>query len=316
MKKANNCSIDVIIPVFNCEKFILDAVRSVENQTCRPDSIIIVDDGSTDNTLKILQKYISLVPLEVITKKNEGPNSARNLGLKMSNSEMVAFLDADDVWSESKLEEQLSLFILSEFKNLGLVYTDYILIDENGNKINDQSLYKINPYMRGKIFDKLIKGHLTAGSSSVMIKRKCFDKVGYFDENLRFGEDWDMWLRLSKEYEFDYVNNPLVKVRNHSLNTQKDKDLIFANEIKFQNKWIPILRRDRIYFANRIIDQIINQIKLKKYEKVPEYCRIANCELKYNTKKYLFHYTLNSIFLYLIIRLCYQILKRISRIFL
>src|SRR5574343_122865 len=130
----NIYSIDAIIPTYNQSMFILDAIKSIENQTYKPLNIFIIDDGSNDDTFDIVNKYIptSQIPIIYHKKENGGPNSARNFGLKLSKADFVAFLDSDDTWDKDKLSEQINLFEKSEFKNLGLVYANYSMMNKDG----------------------------------------------------------------------------------------------------------------------------------------------------------------------------------------
>lgn len=214
-------SIDVIIPVFNGAKYIAEAINSVDNQTLRPRTIIVVNDGSTDQTTNLVKKYQKQAKCKIIlySKNNGGLSSARNYGIKKSTAGLLAFLDADDLWLPTKLEKQLELFNKPSYKNLGVAFCDYEMIDENGKV--DQSIprSRLDQSSRGNIYTKLLEGNKVAGSGSgVLIKREVFQKVGYFDENLPAAEDWDMWLRIAREFDFDYVSQKLVQIRRHQTN--------------------------------------------------------------------------------------------------
>lgn len=268
-------TIDVIIPVYNGSKFIVDAISSVLNQTLSPTKIIVVDDGSTDNTKEILSRYAenSKEQIKIITKQNGGLSSARNAGIQASTADFVAFLDADDTWEVSKLEEQLQVFIKIGYKNLGLVYCDYDLIDTNGNK--DTRSYKVplNKNLQGAVFKKLLKSNkILSSGSGVLIKRDVFSKVGVFDENLKFGEDWDMWLRISQIYEVEYSDKVLVHIRRHIDSMTSSKRNVFMGELAFYKKWIPIIKgngyqiplRWRIKILYRLTQQLPNTDLIKE----------------------------------------------------
>lgn len=239
-------SVDVIIPVFNGEKFVADAIQSAAEQTYLPKRIIVVDDGSTDGTVEVVERLIRQVSVSVVLlrKENGGPNSARNLGLKQATSEFVAFLDADDEWEVNKLERQLAVFIDGK-SELGVVYCGYSLIDENGREMAGVPLIKIEETMRGDIYSKLLRGNMVVGSASaVLIRRSCFDTVGMFDESLRASEDWDMWLRIAEKFYFDFINERLIRIRRHPQNAQNDTLKMFANELLFFDKWGKRLPKD------------------------------------------------------------------------
>lgn len=234
-----SASIDVVIPVYNGEKFIRQALDSVVSQTCRPDRIIVVDDGSTDGTGDIVRSFNSEICIDYFRKINGGLSSARNTGLGRSCSDFVAFLDSDDEWYPDKLEEQLKTFRESEIQNLGVVYCEYGIIDDNGNLSDNHYVLRSDPAARGNVFDALLSANIITGSGSgVMVKRKCFDQTGLFDENLGACEDWDMWLRLAEFYGFDFVHRKLVKIRRHRGNLQNDKSHMFLNQLRFYDKWL------------------------------------------------------------------------------
>ncbi len=230
-----NKTIDVIIPLCNQGKFILDAIKSVEAQTLKPGNIFIIDDGSTDDGKEIIAKYkdLSVIPLTYIYKKNGGPNSARNIGVQLSNAYFLAFLDADDMWIEDKLEKQIEKFKSSIYENVGLVYTKYNLINSNNKKISGK-IVELDTDIQGNAYKSLQKANKILGSaSSVLIKKEVFGTVGLFDENLKFAEDWDMWLRISKKYDIDFVDKILVSIRRHDKNNSKNILKKITGKIKF-----------------------------------------------------------------------------------
>jgi glycosyltransferase involved in cell wall biosynthesis len=249
-------TIDVIIPAYNAEKFIERTIESVLSQTYLLRKIIVIDDGSIDKTVEVVENIskISKIPIVLISQENKGPNAARNTGLEHSDSEFIALLDADDIWKEEKLQKQIEVFEQSEFENLGLVYCGYELVDEKGEYVNKKNIL---PCLKGKVFNQLLKSNLISGScSSVLIKKECFEEVGLFDEKLRGSEDWDMWLRISKHYEFDYVDEPLVYITDRGASNNKNFEKMLDNRIKFLNKWMEEIKKERelvAFHRNKII---------------------------------------------------------------
>jgi glycosyltransferase involved in cell wall biosynthesis len=234
-------SIDVVIPVFNGQDYILQALHSVEQQSYVPHKIIVVDDGSTDKTPELVQGYASHVSVEYVRQANKGLSSARNTGIARCTSQYVAFLDADDEWMPNKLAEQVRIFDNSDFGNLGVVYSKYCIIDSDGKLTRRHYVFEPEPSIRGNIYTRLFEANKIAGSGSgVLIKRGCFDHVGLFDETLHACEDWDMWLRLASRYEFDFVPEVLVKIRRHKNSIQQNTLLMFRNQLLFYNKWLPV----------------------------------------------------------------------------
>jgi glycosyltransferase involved in cell wall biosynthesis len=231
--------VDVVIPVYNGEGFIREAIESVQQQTVVPNKIIVVDDGSTDDTAGVIAVSRGVVPVQYVLKENGGLSSARNRGLQEVNSEYVAFLDADDVWIRNKLEQQLKVFEETKLPRLGLVYCGYEIIDFASKLIPGYRSVPIDQNMRGDIFDKLLPANKITGSGSgVLVKSSCFSKVGKFDERLSACEDWDMWLRIAAQYQFDYVDEVLVKIRRHGQNMQANKLHMLRNEVLLYNLWV------------------------------------------------------------------------------
>lgn len=221
--------ISVIIPTYNMEKYITDAIDSALAQTYKNVEIIVVDDGSTDFTINILKKYNSKI--KYFYQKNKGPSAARNVGIKYAKGEYIAFLDSDDVWLPRKLELQVKYFSENAFR--GLIYTGYYTIDETGETVE---IHKIEDFSKNKVLKDLFFKNVISTASTIMVNRECFEESGGFDENLAVAEDWDMWLRIIKRYDFDYISEPLVKVkfRKGSQSYYGDKNL--NNEIRFLDK--------------------------------------------------------------------------------
>ncbi len=238
IKNNNYFDVDVIIPVYNGELYIQEAINSLLNQTYLPKRIIVIDDGSNDTTSILIKSYNKTkVKIEYYYKPNGGLSSARNFGISKSTSPYIAFLDADDRFEPTKLEEQYKVFKNSDIAHLGVVYCDFYLMDFEGKRLPDSARYRLEPNMRGNIYEKLLdKNSVASSGSGVMVKRECFDKVGVFDETFNTSEDWDMWLRIAKEYNFDYASKELVGIRRHKNNMSSDTKNMFVGFIKTLNK--------------------------------------------------------------------------------
>ncbi|MCL4352877.1 MAG: glycosyltransferase [Patescibacteria group bacterium] len=262
-RNSKKYSVDVVIPVYNGQDYIIQAIESVNKQTYKPNKIIVVDDGSTDKTPALIKRLRkSNQTLFYLRKRRGGPSSARNVGIKYSNAEFIAFLDADDVWESAKLEKQIKLFKNSDNQNLGVVYCNYADIDQDGNNLINFSSFPLDRTIRGNISRQLSSGNKVAGSdSAVLVKRECLERVGYFDENLQTCEDWDLWLRIAKYYQFDFVDKILVYLRRHPASLQKNKMKMLLGEVKFTNKRIEegILNKKAIKrFRYRILREAVD----------------------------------------------------------
>jgi glycosyltransferase involved in cell wall biosynthesis len=195
--------ISVIIPSYNRGHLILQALKSVSDQTYTNLEIIVVDDGSNDNTTHVVSKYNDPRVVYIKHDNNMGLPSARNTGIKASSGNIIAFLDTDDLWLEHKLEEHINIF--DSKRDTYVVYSGSYRY-QNRKKTYIPSKF-IHP-KQGDLLKRLLAGNFVP-AISVCIKRECFDKVGLFDPTLLSFEDWDMWIRLAKEYKFHYIPSPL-----------------------------------------------------------------------------------------------------------
>lgn len=258
-------SIDVIIPVFNGEAFIKQAVLSVIGQTLQPAQIIIVDDGSTDATEQIVQQVTANSPVRItyIYQQNKGVSAARNIGIINSSSDYIAFLDADDTWQSTKLAEQFAIFQSDLLFRTGVVYTDVRPIDFHGNDTEEYFGDFLDKNLRGNIFTKLFKANISSSASGVLVKRECFTTAGLFDLSLSACEDWDMWLRIAEYYEFDYVDQQLVNIRLHKKNASKDiyamilGRVIVLHKLYERHQNDPLIMQELRYNVIRLIVQSI-----------------------------------------------------------
>lgn len=200
MKPAVNIS--VVIPTFNRAPVIERAINSVLAQTRSPDEIIVVDDGSVDDTQQRIEaKYGSQVTY--IFQANRGVSHARNVGIKMSRGNWIALLDSDDEWNPEKLELQLTA--LASAPEFDFCHTNEIWI-RNGRRVNAMSKHEKSG---GFIFEKCLP-LCVISPSSALIKKTVFDEIGLFDEELPACEDYDFWLRYCCVEPVLYVEQPLV----------------------------------------------------------------------------------------------------------
>ncbi len=231
--------VSVIIPCYNGEKFIGDAIESVVNQTYKNWELIIVDDGSTDNSERIIKKYLQDDRIQYIKhKKNRGIPAARNTGINASKGEFIALLDDDDKWVPYKLSLQLEEF----YKNaadLGLVFGNIIMINSNGYVIRKGKNLKINleKLTQEEILERLFLSNFIS-SITVLFKRECIREVEGFDENIKWGgDDYDLWLRIVGKFKIKYLNRVLAMRREHCNNYTKIEKMA-KGDIKLVKKVI------------------------------------------------------------------------------
>jgi glycosyltransferase involved in cell wall biosynthesis len=195
-------SVSVIIPTFNRSRKVLRAVQSVIDQEYEGLEIIVIDDGSTDNTYKNLKKFKNFIKY-IRLDNNRGVSGARNIGIKNSIAPWIAFLDSDDYWLSKKLKIQME-FIYNNPKTIAC-QTEEVWI-RNGRRVNPRVKHK-KP--SGDIFYRSLKLCLVS-PSSVAINRSVFDEIGFFDESLPVAEDYDLWLRLSSSHPVYLINKELI----------------------------------------------------------------------------------------------------------
>jgi glycosyltransferase involved in cell wall biosynthesis len=209
MRHGDAATISVVIPAYNSEPFIADAIESVLAQTVPPDEIIVVDDGSTDRTADVLQRFGSRVHL--LQQANKGPSAARNRGAAAARSAWLAFIDADDTWLPTKLQRQLEIAAAEDVK---MVYTDRFNVGNKGALPDVQS--QVQRLYRGDVFLDLLQEGNHISLSSVLIDTALFQTLGGFAEHIRSGEDWDLWIRLAERHRIGVVEEPLLRYRFHA----------------------------------------------------------------------------------------------------
>lgn len=195
--------VSVVIPVYNREATIERAIRSVLDQTYSDFEIIVVDDGSRDQSQQIIEKLQRQNrKIRYFRQENLGPSAARNKGIAEARSEYIAFLDSDDYWYPQKLAKQIQLF--STHHGLGMVYCWAEVI----NRFS-KSWYKNATYTKNAFGCLLAEGNFIATSSAIT-KKTVFNRIGYFDEEIKGPEDFDLWLRIADRFKIDCVKEYLV----------------------------------------------------------------------------------------------------------
>lgn len=197
--------VSVVIPTYNLARFLPEAVASARAQGWPDLEIIVVDDGSTDNTPEVLESLSAEGSLRWFRQENAGASAARNRGIREARKSWVAFLDADDFWLAGKLAAQFEA--LEGKPSAAFSYTDERLRFEDGTEADRASRATAAP-----LLPQMLVGNIFA-TPTTLVRRECFDTVGLFDTRLRTGEDWDMWMRLAAHFESVRVARPLTLVR-------------------------------------------------------------------------------------------------------
>jgi glycosyltransferase involved in cell wall biosynthesis len=253
-----NAEVSVIIPTFNRSRTIRAAVDSVLAQTGPKLEIIVVDDGSSDETYEILRNYIDKGIITYYKQENKGPASARNLGIENSNGEFICFLDADDTLQMNSIQNRLSAFRMCP--GFGLLFTDFTKIQlENGKSIvkSEKELEFIGfltTIAKGHIrsvngdvylFDKGIFNELVfrcfIWTGTVIIPKNVFADIGFFDEELRIAEDHDLWLRIALKYEIAFLDKCTAEYVLHDGGITKNIPLYYDSSIKVRSRYLNAL---------------------------------------------------------------------------
>lgn len=192
--KAGSPIVTVVTPAYNIAKYIGTAVDSVLGQTFHDFEYLVIDDGSVDNSVDIVKAHVRDDPrFRLVQGENRGPSAARNVGIRKAKGEYIAFLDGDDRWHPKFLERQLRL-IQSLPPDVGAVFCRSRIVLENGSLI----FFQWQRAGRYDFDDMLVNSNPARNTSSLLIRKSCFADVGTFDEELRYCEDLDMWLRIAE----------------------------------------------------------------------------------------------------------------------
>ena len=211
-------TVSAIIPTYNHAAFLPEALESVFAQTSSPLEVIVVDDGSTDETAEILRVYEGRI--RVLSQPNLGVAAARNSGAAVASGELLAFLDADDTWLPTKLERQAARFGVEP--GIGLVHCGIEEVDARGRQLRTRL-----DGMEGWVSREMLlfrRGVILGGGSAAVIRRAAFLEVGGFDEALSTSSDWDLHYRIARRYSVGFVPEVLVRYRVHGGNMHRNVD--------------------------------------------------------------------------------------------
>lgn len=229
----SNPFFSVVIPAYNAEPFLKTALECVQAQTFKDYELIVVDNGSADQTYKIAKSFLekSVIKHKILhVTPNAGIGPGRNLGIKNSTGKYVAFLDADDIWYPNKLEEVHN--ILVNHPDVSLVcHDEYLLV--NGKKVGTMSY---GPFTNNMHESLLFNGNCLSGTATTVSKEKLIE-VGMFSDNLGFNgaEDYDLWLRLSKICKFHFLHKVLGEYRITDFCTSKNVEKQVQNQLNVVN---------------------------------------------------------------------------------
>ena len=246
--------ISVIVITYNRSNLLRETIDSILDQTFKDFELIIIDNYSVDNTEKVVKSYNDK-RIKYFKNKNNGVIAVnRNFAIKKSKGEFIAICDDDDLWMPEKLEKQLKEF--EKDKQIGVVCT-------NGFFFGDRKKRKISKLKdRYLSFNKLLKKNIII-CCSVLIKRDVISNIGIFDESQKFftGEDYELWLRISKKYKIRYIDKSLIKYRIHGNNLSK-KHLFGEKVLKVDDEIYKGLLSKKI-IDNKTYDNLIKKLNYR-----------------------------------------------------
>lgn len=226
----NNPAVSIIMPAYNAEKMIAESIQSVVNQTYTDWELIVINDGSNDNTSTIVSMYND-PRIILLEQQNSGVAEARNNGIRNAHGKMIAFLDSDDLWLATKLEKFMSY--VEKYNFTGLMYSKMRYFNENPEKSLPynpwEAFHESNPYYHLLLVDYI-------PTLTVMVNKKIFDDIGLFDKNFFGTEDWDMWLRIIKKHPIAFIDEELSLYRNHENGISKKYERHHQEEYKVMQK--------------------------------------------------------------------------------
>lgn len=236
-------NVSAVIPVYNGELYVAEAIRSVLEQSVAPAECIVVDDGSSDATARVVAEFGNQVLY--VRQDRAGVSRARNHGVEVARGEVVAFLDHDDQWCPEKLERQLPEL---ERPGTGIVLCAMTVVDASGHAIGVKRLRPRADLLTGML---MFDGTETVSCSSTgLMRRADFRAAGGFDSRLSMSADWDLLLRIGLRSEVGYIDEELVRYRVHDNNMSRDvrrmeSDMRYAYEKAFQDPGLPDVLRVR-----------------------------------------------------------------------
>ncbi len=258
--------VSVIIPTYDRAHYLGTAIESILAQTFREFELIVVDDGSTDDTRTLLDS-INDRRLIRLFREHRGISAAMNSGIEAARGDYVARLDSDDVWMPEMLE--VGVEILDSRPEVGLVYGKGQQMDQNGN---------LQPNVRGNLpwfwretLKSMLYGDFTC-NIAILARRECFDRAGVYDESMRTSEDWDMWLRVARHYEFAFVDQVLARFRVHGGNTTHKSLAAFADYLEGRSRVL-----DK-FFGQSELPPAVRAMRPMAYERV--YMGVGLCWLQ------------------------------------
>ncbi|MFH1776945.1 MAG: glycosyltransferase [Candidatus Omnitrophota bacterium] len=254
MNKLNKPAVSVIIPTYNRANLLCRALKSVLNQTYQDFEVLIIDDCSTDDTTRIVKSVNDKRLAYIYLNEQSGAAHARNIGIKHSRGEFIAFQDSDDEWTAEKLQEQMDV-IQHSSAVVGVVYSAFYRIE------GDKTSYICFPEIKkkeGNIHSTILRKNFI-DTTTVLVRKICFEKSGLFDRSLPRLQDWELWIRVSQHYHFKYITEPLVKayctaggISANDVAYHTAREIIFKKHFAEIRQHPALLAENYYYFGNNL----------------------------------------------------------------
>jgi glycosyltransferase involved in cell wall biosynthesis len=257
-------TISIIIPAYNAERTILETIASVQQQTFSDFEIIVINDGSNDLTLEILNS-VKDPRLKIFSYSNAGLPVARNRGISHATGEFMAFLDADDLWTEDKL--QLQLAALQQHPEAGVAYSWTYFMEEQGDSLSFKPCEPV--LFEGNVYANLLVADFIYNGSNTLIRKQAIESTGDFDSTLKSCEDWDYWLRLARRWHF-------VVVPKHQIFYRRSTGAMSSKVEVMKQACIIVMEK-----AYRAAPPELQYLKNQSFTSFHKYC--ADLYLKHST---------------------------------
>ena len=285
--------VSVVIPTYNSAQYLAEAVDSVLAQTFKDIEVLVIDDGSNDETEAVMSRYGA--PVRYIRQNNSGVAAARNHGIQKSRGRYVAFLDADDTWLAEKLEKQMSA--LASATETEFCYSAFTVVDTNLNPLRVSRSRRYGSALE----DLLLRGNAVGSICTVLCERALFDKLGGFDPALSQCADWDMWVRIAAHTEFIYVDEPLVTYRHHGGMMSRNAALLESDSLRVLEKGFALpglpgsfLARRRAAFARNYMVLAGTYFHARRYKDFAR-CATRAVTMDFRQASYLISFPIRAI---------------------
>ena len=221
--------VSVILPIYNGESYVAEAIESVLAQTYPSFEIIAVNDGSRDGSAEIVKRYLGSGRIQFVEQANQGVANARNTGIARSSGEFIALVDQDDIWLPDKLEKQVAF--MDAFPEVALLHAKVVCIDREGKPISCRGWIYVGEDIHGYCAEHLLSGNQIA-PLTVLVRRARLDEVGMFNQTFAPADDWDLWLRIAVRFPLGFLDSFVGKYRVHESNESKNLLKMKLSEIR------------------------------------------------------------------------------------